>query len=810
MNFLIDEGNGALLTDDTLAGERFRLALERIREMETEEETDPAYVPYFRDAAGWVLLLLEHRRMLEDGTFETMPLEKLAAANRALYKDILPEYYDRSWANPVYAVSVFGEENGRTLSALFYELRCMISQIYEGDAERFLIRMELLLEIYCAFTACYEEYKREKADQRAQAEQKSFADIKEKNLQMGFFGDTKEKNLQMGCFGDTKEKNLQKGCFGDTKEKNLQMGCFSETTETAKENSADEAVTSLEDPVQNTEKSPVPPAESIRGKIGRFLEDYAEEETLVRVRRSLVGGSISEKIVSDYDRTGRRSLYRYGAFVSDNETDVFDYIESLDEELVAKMADTWTEGFRIGFEVTGKDLSIRRRCSILSHLGFERVTRRAVKNLEAIGLHAVIPAMEADLFTQHLGRGGGSVSTTSPNPQYAYDHREDLALFFNDVLRGRRIKALQDAYKELEAETVLYAGPLVLETFGEVPFSPKMHTECPRFTRSQQGKISRFRRQADLLYDKAVIGKERSFTIISFPVPEIVRGYADGSLKASFDEIFRAVIRINTLDYMTYRNVQAQIISTLDTAQYIHVLGTGGNRTDLTVRLQTPQDPARQTIFENCVADVNIPVGEVFTTPELSGTRGLLHVTRVYLQGLLFRDLEIRFEDGRVVDYRCGGFPTEKEGRAYIEENILFHHDTLPMGECAIGTNTTACAEAVRLGILERLPILIAEKTGPHFAVGDTCYSHEEENRVFNPDGKEIFAKENDYSRMRDTDPEKAYFGCHTDITIPYEEVGLLEAVQADGTCIPVIRDGLFVLPGTGMLNDPLLSAGLQ
>ena len=771
MNFLIDEGNGALLTDDTLAGERFRLALERIREMETEEETDPAYVPYFRDAAGWVLLLLEHRRMLEDGTFETMPLEKLAAANRALYKDILPEYYDRSWANPVYAVSVFGEENGRTLSALFYELRCMISQIYEGDAERFLIRMELLLEIYCAFTACYEEYKREKADQRAQAEQKSFADIK--------------------------EKNLQKGCSG-------------EITEIAKENSADEAVTSLEDPKQNTEKSPVPPAESIRGKIGRFLEDYAEEETLVRVRRSLVGGSISEKIVSDYDRTGRRSLYRYGAFVSDNETDVFDYIESLDEELVAKMADTWTEGFRIGFEVTGKDLSIRRRCSILSHLGFERVTRRAVKNLEAIGLHAVIPAMEADLFTQHLGRGGGSVSTTSPNPQYTYDHREDLALFFNDVLRGRRIKALQDAYKELEAETVLYAGPLVLETFGEVPFSPEMHTECPRFTRSQQGKISRFRRQADLLYDKAVIGKERSFTIISFPVPEIVRGYADGSLKASFDEIFRAVIRINTLDYMTYRNVQAQIISTLDTAQYIHVLGTGGNRTDLTVRLQTPQDPARQTIFENCVADVNIPVGEVFTTPELSGTRGLLHVTRVYLQGLLFRDLEIRFEDGRVVDYRCGGFPTEKEGRAYIEENILFHHDTLPMGECAIGTNTTACAEAVRLGILERLPILIAEKTGPHFAVGDTCYSHEEENRVFNPDGKEIFAKENDYSRMRDTDPEKAYFGCHTDITIPYEEVGLLEAVKADGTCIPVIRDGLFVLPGTGMLNDPLLSAGLQ
>ena len=56
---------------------------------------------------------------------------------------------------------------------------------------------------------------------------------------------------------------------------------------------------------------------------------------------------------------------------------------------------------------------------------------------------------------------------------------------------------------------------------------------------------------------------------------------------------------------------------------------------------------------------------------------------------------------------------------------------------------------------------------------------------------------------MRDTDPDKAYFGCHTDITIPYEEVGLLEAVRSDGTPVPVIRDGLFVLPGTDILNEP-------
>ena len=45
-------------------------------------------------------------------------------------------------------------------------------------------------------------------------------------------------------------------------------------------------------------------------------------------------------------------------------------------------------------------------------------------------------------------------------------------------------------------------------------------------------------------------------------------------------------------------------------------------------------DPAKETIFENCVADVNIPVGEVFTSPVLEGTEGTLFVSKVFLHGL--------------------------------------------------------------------------------------------------------------------------------------------------------------------------------
>lgn len=222
------------------------------------------------------------------------------------------------------------------------------------------------------------------------------------------------------------------------------------------------------------------------------------------------------------------------------------------------------------------------------------------------------------------------------------------------------------------------------------------------------------------------------------------------------------------------------------------------------VQLHELEDHGTQTNFENCVADVNIPVGEVFTSPRLTGTEGVLHVTRVFLSGLEYRDLRLTFQDGFVTDYSCGNFSSEEENRRYIKDNVLFHHESLPLGEFAIGTNTTAYRIARKYGIEDKLPILIAEKTGPHFALGDTCYSHEEEVKSFNPDGKEIVAKENEVSALRDTDVSKAYFQCHTDITIPYDELGELSVLTASGEKRVIIQDGQFVLPGCEELNRAL------
>ena len=73
-----------------------------------------------------------------------------------------------------------------------------------------------------------------------------------------------------------------------------------------------------------------------------------------------------------------------------------------------------------------------------------------------------------------------------------------------------------------------------------------------------------------------------------------------------------------------------------------------------------------------------------------------------------------------------------------------------------------------------------------------------------NPDGKEIIARDNEVSILRKEDVSKAYLGCHTDITIPYDELGAILVETADGREIPLIQDGRFVLAGTEELNKEL------
>lgn len=538
-----------------------------------------------------------------------------------------------------------------------------------------------------------------------------------------------------------------------------------------------------------------PEYEHVRQTIYWYASDYCDVFLADRIKEQIdPEDNFAADLIMNSDFNDVRYLYYYGEYVSENEKRTAMHLNELPLETIQKMADVYTEGYRIGFVNTGKNLSKKETVNIRYTLGFERVIRIAIENFRKMGLKPTIYRAGVSVLTkrQHLKIGyyGGIA-----NKQYEYDHKDDQALILDRQFMERKLEVMRTTYEQYKDLARRHAGPACMETFGEEPFTPVSKSEAVKLNDKQKEISLEYDSKSSQIVNSYIPGDERSFTIVAYPVPEIGDQY---------EEIFDEIIKINTLDAKVYEKVQQTIIDALDQGTSVHILGNNGNHTDLRVQLYKLKDPKKETIFENCVADVNIPVGEVFTSPVLEGTNGVLHVSQVYLNELLYKDLEVTFSNGMVADYSCKNFEHELENKEYFLDNVLYRHPTLPLGEFAIGTNTIAYVAAKKYNIADKMPILIAEKMGPHFAVGDTCYSWAEDIKVYNSNGKEIVARDNSVSIQRKEDVSAAYFHCHTDITIPYEELKSITVECADGNEIEIIRDGIFVLPGTEILNEPL------
>ncbi|MCR5702599.1 MAG: aminopeptidase [Lachnospiraceae bacterium] len=542
----------------------------------------------------------------------------------------------------------------------------------------------------------------------------------------------------------------------------------------------------------------MPTVNELKETLYYFVNDYVTDFVDYRVSEILDPKlSFATDIVMESDLSDIRYLYRYGEYISDNEIELARFLGDMSDEAIESMAYTYTHGYEEGFKVAGIDLTKKKSVNIRYSVGQERIVKAAVNQFEKMGLKPVIYRAAIERVNRKLTIRSGYCST-SVNKQYDYDHRMDDALFIDKAFVERKIDATRNAYESRKQLAKEYAGPAVIEMFGEKPFEPVNNDENMRLSEKQQKLSVYMTSELSKLINIYIPQSEYSFTIIAYPLPEI---------GDNFKEIFDAIVKINTLDNEAYKKVQQIIIDELDKAVSVKVVGCGDNCTDMTVMMHDLANPSKETNFENCTADVNIPVGEVFTSPKLTGTYGVLNVSEVYLNELKYKNLKITFKDGKIAEYTCDNFETEEENRAYIKENVMFNRETLPIGEFAIGTNTTAYVLANEFDIVYKLPILIAEKMGPHFAVGDTCYSRSEEIRLYNPDGKEIVAKDNECSLLRDTDEDNAYFNCHTDITIPYDELKAITSLHADGTEVDIIRDGRFVLEGCDMLNEPFKKA---
>lgn len=672
--------------------ERYELIMQRIHIM-SSEEMKLQYVDYFLELRALILEVKKVTDKVIDGSYGEFTIEEKSEINKTLYKDILPENYNKSYGNPSVCVAQFGKELGDILSLLYYEVRTQVNYGFQRDIETISIINELFVQVYVCL-------------------QSEEVDIKE----------------------------LQEIIYW-------------------------------------------------------YASDYADVYIPKTIIEQLIPNECPFKSTIMYgDLTNQSYLYDFGEYITQNEMKTAKHLSDMCNTKIDEIATTIVDGFVTGFKATGKDLSLKSTVNVRYVLGFERIVRRVVELFDEINLSVCFYSNPTSIITKRKHYKSGYFGAVA-NKQYDYDHKDDTALFMDKKYLERKLDVTRNTYESIKEYAAGLSGPVVIEMFGETPFVPEENPDALTLTKEQQKTALTYTSKGTSLTNQFIKPEERSYSIIAFPVPEIGERYP---------EIFDAIVEVNTLDASMYRTVQQTIIDALDSGTYVMIKGRGQNRTNLTVQLQKLNNPEKETGFENCVADVNIPVGEVFTSPCLQGTTGILHVSKVYLHDLQYVDLELEFEDGKIIDYRCENFKDQTMGKKYIKENILNNHETLPMGEFAIGTNTTAYEMAKRFDIEEKLPILIAEKMGPHFAVGDTCYSWSEDIKVYNPNGKEIIAKENEISVLRKTEPDKAYFHCHTDITIPYEEIKEIAVCDETGKKIKIIENGEFVLPGTEILNEPL------
>jgi aminopeptidase len=197
-----------------------------------------------------------------------------------------------------------------------------------------------------------------------------------------------------------------------------------------------------------------------------------------------------------------------------------------------------------------------------------------------------------------------------------------------------------------------------------------------------------------------------------------------------------------------------------------------GPGTDLTVGL-LPDSEWRCAAFETCWGRrhvPNMPTEEVYTTPDFRRTEGTVRSTRpLALMGTIVRDLELRFEQGRVVDVDASTGADVVRGQLDTDEGARF------LGEVALVDGDSRVG---RTG-LTFFDTLFDENATCHIAYGDGITSAVRGAGDVVPEER----RANGVNRST----------VHTDFMIGGREVAV-DGLTHDGAEVPVIREDKWLL----------------
>lgn len=514
--------------------------------------------------------------------------------------------------------------------------------------------------------------------------------------------------------------------------------------------------------------------EAMSALYGRRKSQLMEEETYLDYAKD----SFYSELCKHNDLHDLRYLFRYGIYISDTELAYANVLQTYDEKKIRALAKQMVDCYLKGFRIERKSYETRNISRIIQIVGLEKVGRYIFQYLHENNLDGTIAQI---VYRNH-------------NAQAIADYDVCSKYVYTDKNLNSEYEEYMGVLKRLSSLLLAYQGNIIMVSFAQKKVDISMYqTHCkPNFEFMKAVEINR-----TLALRQWIKKEEISYTGMAFPAKDIT--------EEDYRTIFDHIMEINLMKDTKLEEIHEILIEALDQGEKVHLKGYKGNKTDVEIALRPLEDPLTETNFVNCGAATNIPAGEIYTSPQLKNSNGLIHIQKVRISRIEFKDIELRLENGFVTAYGCKNTENDEENHELINSYIFHNRETLPIGEFALGTNTFAYSLAKQDGILYKLHTLIYEKLGPHIALGDTCFSWSEDfARYSNFTGKKIMAVDNEVSIKRKLDPTQAYFGVHYDLTIPYDEMEEITVWTKEQAKIPIVKNGCFVLPGCESLNQYL------